>query len=282
MPQPGEVDEYRHALELDGLDWWFNMEIPRIAMHLQPLLEHDGAEAAGGSLRLDFLARVIGNEISEPVMAALFERCLGDGDREAACAVAGAGTAAVWDSGYDFRRFDPWLQRIDGLLAEGARSASQRIDYDSFGRVLADSNPGFQPFGFAGGLYDPDTGLVRFGARDYDPETGRWTAKDPLLFRGGAANLYSYVLNDPVNRIDPDGLLTAADLPGTVTVDGVIDLFDPNTGQNASNPANGPVVPGVPNGELTPIGPTILPPLAPLEPGIDLTDAFNQLYRSPC
>ncbi len=68
-----------------------------------------------------------------------------------------------------------------------------------------DTNPGFQPFGFAGGLYDPDTGLVRFGARDYDPATGRWTAKDPILFGGGDANLYAYVGNDPVNFIDPSG-----------------------------------------------------------------------------
>jgi hypothetical protein len=41
---------------------------------------------------------------------------------------------------------------------------AQSIDYDEFGRVLMDTNPGFQPFGFAGGLYDADTGLVRFGA----------------------------------------------------------------------------------------------------------------------
>ena len=37
---------------------------------------------------------------------------------------------------------------------------AQRLDYDSFGRVLRDTNPGFQPFGFQGGLYDPDTVLV--------------------------------------------------------------------------------------------------------------------------
>ena len=37
---------------------------------------------------------------------------------------------------------------------------------------LRDTNPGFQPFGFAGGMYDAATGLVRFGARDYDAETG--------------------------------------------------------------------------------------------------------------
>ncbi len=82
----------------------------------------------------------------------------------------------------------------------------QRLDYDVWGRVILDTNPGFQPFGFAGGLYDKDTGLVRFGARDYDSETGRWTAKDPILFAGGDANLYGYVQNDPVNWVDTNGL----------------------------------------------------------------------------
>jgi len=48
--------------------------------------------------------------------------------------------------------------------------------------------------------------LVRFGARDYDPDTGRWTAKDPILFAGGDANLFAYVGNDPVNWSDPYGL----------------------------------------------------------------------------
>lgn len=84
----------------------------------------------------------------------------------------------------------------------------QRIDYDEFGKVLSDSNPGFQPFGFAGGLYDRDTKLVRFGARDYDAETGRWTTKDPIGFRGGQSNLYVYAENDPVNLYDPDGLFS--------------------------------------------------------------------------
>jgi len=82
----------------------------------------------------------------------------------------------------------------------------QEMDYDVWGRVIRDTHPGFQPFGFAGGIHDPDTGLVRFGARDYDPETGRWTAKDPILFAGGDLNLYGYVLNNPVNFIDPPGL----------------------------------------------------------------------------
>ena len=75
--------------------------------------------------------------------------------------------------------------------------------YDEFG-VVSGSGLNFIPFGFAGGLYDQDTGLVRFGARDYDPSIGRWLSKDPSLFRGGI-NLYAYSYNDPVNYIDVDG-----------------------------------------------------------------------------
>jgi RHS repeat-associated protein len=83
----------------------------------------------------------------------------------------------------------------------------QRIDYDSFGNIVNDTNPGFQPFGFAGGIYDQHTKLTRFGARDYDAETGRWTSKDPILFAAGGTNLYGYVFNDPINLIDSSGLV---------------------------------------------------------------------------
>jgi RHS repeat-associated protein len=83
----------------------------------------------------------------------------------------------------------------------------EQAEYDEFGNVLVDTAPGFQPFGFAGGLYDADTGLTRFGARDYDAVIGRWTAKDPLMFGGGDTNLYAYVKGDPINWIDPSGLV---------------------------------------------------------------------------
>jgi len=84
-------------------------------------------------------------------------------------------------------------------IADG--SIAQQIDYDSFGNILSDTNPNFQPFTFAGGLNDNDTALIRFGARDYDPTIGRWTSKDPIGLAAGT-NVFIYVNNDPVNFVD--------------------------------------------------------------------------------
>ncbi len=80
-------------------------------------------------------------------------------------------------------------------------SVAQRIDYDEFGVETTNTNPGFQPFGYAGGLTEAQTGLVRFGARDYEAVAGRWTTKDPIGFAGGNG-FYEYANNDPINLTD--------------------------------------------------------------------------------
>jgi RHS repeat-associated protein len=92
------------------------------------------------------------------------------------------------------------------ILNASTGAVVEQIDYDEFGNVTNDTQPGTTPFGFAGGVYDPDTGLARFGARDYDASVGRWTAKDPLGFVGGI-NVYVYVGNSPVSRVDMSGRL---------------------------------------------------------------------------
>jgi len=80
----------------------------------------------------------------------------------------------------------------------------QRLEYDDHGRVLVNTAPGLHPFGFHGGLADQDTELVRFGARDYSPSVGRWTARDPLAMRGGP-NAFLYSRNSPTVWKDGTG-----------------------------------------------------------------------------
>jgi RHS repeat-associated protein len=93
-------------------------------------------------------------------------------------------------------------------ITDGSEAAA--YEYGPFGELLTGPpTPGSLaerfPFRFVGGLWDQDTGLIRFGARDYDPRLGRWTAKDPILWDGGQANLYEYAHSSPIEHVDLTG-----------------------------------------------------------------------------
>ncbi|MCI0537976.1 MAG: hypothetical protein L0Z50_22400 [Verrucomicrobiales bacterium] len=152
----------------------------------------------------------------------------------------------------------------------------QRMDYDEFGVVRLDSNPGFQPFGFAGGLYDPLSELVHFGAREYDPETGRWTVKDPIGLSGGL-NVYAYVDNDPVNFIDPAG---ANRYKGRWIGSDFKSPLAPPSNPNAPPPTSRPPPPAT----TPPPPPATAPPPRPVPlrpPPIGLPGPGEPLFRSP-
>ncbi len=76
--------------------------------------------------------------------------------------------------------------------------------YDSFGIPSDGATAG--GYAYTGREWDPETGLYYYRARYYDPKVGRFISEDPIQFDGGG-NFYSYVSNDPVNLIDPLGLL---------------------------------------------------------------------------
>jgi RHS repeat-associated protein len=113
-----------------------------------------------------------------------------------------------------YRVITDHLGSVRAIVSAAGGSAGWTFDYDAFGNVLSNS-PSYpavtgtpdpmQTFAFAGGMYDPHSKLVRFGARDYEPETGRWVQKDPLGFRAGDLNLSSYAFGDPISHQDPDG-----------------------------------------------------------------------------
>ncbi|MBO4728123.1 MAG: RHS repeat-associated core domain-containing protein, partial [Spirochaetaceae bacterium] len=85
--------------------------------------------------------------------------------------------------------------------------------YDAFGSPYLGNLENDIGFGYCGKVYDVGTGLYDYGFRDYSPVSARFTTIDPI--RDGS-NWFSYVVNDPVNYVDPLGLNPVSDL-----IDGV-------------------------------------------------------------
>ncbi|MCB8994969.1 MAG: RHS repeat-associated core domain-containing protein [Bacteroidales bacterium] len=76
-------------------------------------------------------------------------------------------------------------------------------------------------------------GWYDYGARFYDPQIGRWHTMDPASETYYSWSTYQYVRNNPINRIDPNGM---NDYGYTIDNDGRIEKVD-NTGvdQNGKN-----------------------------------------------
>ena len=88
-----------------------------------------------------------------------------------------------------------------------------KYEYDPYGnRTNDDPNAPEvdQPFRFSTKYFDTETGLSYFGGRYYNASLGRWINRDPIGELGGR-NLYEYAANDPLDRMDPLGMMT---LPG--------------------------------------------------------------------
>jgi RHS repeat-associated protein len=105
------------------------------------------------------------------------------------------------------------------------------ITYDSFGKVVAQSNASVEfRYGYTGREQDGETGLDYYRARYYDAGNGRFLSEDPIGFGAGDGNLTRYVFNSPTNFTDPSGKI----VPVLVLVAlGVIaaEAFAPNNAE---------------------------------------------------
>ena len=119
------------------------------------------------------------------------------------------------ESDYRGRRNNYYHQDILGstvMVTDGRGKVRESYSYDAYGNIYGDfpyinmgyGKPKLSRYLYDGKPYEPAVGLYNYGFRDYKPMLGRWTTVDPI--RAGL-NWYVYVGNDPVNRIDPLGLM---------------------------------------------------------------------------
>ncbi|HWA11397.1 MAG TPA: RHS repeat-associated core domain-containing protein [Opitutaceae bacterium] len=96
-------------------------------------------------------------------------------------------------------------------ITDGSGVVQARYDYDPYGRSTKISGSLETDFGYTGFFRHAQSGLWLTCYRSYDPELGRWLSRDPIGENGGI-NRYSYVGGNPVNFIDPMGLVKWGDL----------------------------------------------------------------------
>ena len=85
----------------------------------------------------------------------------------------------------------------------------QHIEYVPFGEVFVEerNNIWNTPylFNFNAKEFDEETGLNYYGARYYDPRLSLWISTDPMEDKFPSVSSYTYVINNPLNILDPNG-----------------------------------------------------------------------------
>jgi RHS repeat-associated protein len=174
--------------------------------------------------------------------------------------------------------FDPW---------------GRKVTYDSNGRPIGvNMSVAGLRIGFTGHDEDDELGLVNMRGRLYDPKQRRFISPDPFVsdpFNGQSHNRYAYVLNNPLNLIDPSGFQSQS-APGTSVPLPVQQTGGPACGGGCQAPSGSYVVPGgpTPAPQPTPSTPTPVkgtaggrPPPAPVAPPSDSVGSYSGGGYSP-
>jgi RHS repeat-associated protein len=96
--------------------------------------------------------------------------------------------------------------------------------------VLNKTGSTLNDFLYAGEQFDPNVGFYYLRARYYDPTSGRFISRDPFggnPFEPQSLHKYAYAHNDPINRRDPSGMFSLAEMDATMEMSMVLDEIFP-------------------------------------------------------
>ncbi len=187
--EQGDIETYLDSLARDGLTWWFDTDVPRLAAHLMPL-QDPAFKGVTLPPRIQLLATVAQPVIEAGVVRALCEALQASGDHEAASVAAGAGVAAVWDSGLHFSDYEPWYATIAALLAVDGLSAHAQASL----------------FGFKGLVELTWQGAIESASESYARQRmlAERAGSNSLLVFGSAASAYCHFYH---GRLDAGELM---------------------------------------------------------------------------
>ncbi len=160
-----------------------------------------------GSSITEFIYDGLSRRVVEKLNGAVIKRWLWDGTEMVEERDATGGMVA--------KRFFSQGEQINGIkyyftkdhlgsvrdVTDGNGILQARYDYDPYGRRTKVFGSIDADFGFTGHYYHNSSGLYLAIYRAYDANLGRWINRDPISERGDF-NLYMYVANNPISRVD--------------------------------------------------------------------------------
>lgn len=153
------------------------------------------------------------------------------------------------EAGSSGRKYYFCDSQMTPLRASGKDDNGFALSYDSFGCLTGMSGTGRSVLGYTGYYMPQEDGLAYAYQRDYEPKTGRFLSRDPIM--GAittplALNAYNYCMGDPVNRYDPTGAIAVSGTIAAWLAGGIVGAIS-----NIVAKAAGDVVNSVKNGKIT-------------------------------
>ena len=117
------------------------------------------------------------------------------------------GLLLINDSGETYQAGYDGTGNVTSLTKAATGTIAASYEYDPFGITVKTQGEyvANNPYRFSTKYEDSETGLLYYGYRYYQPQTGRWLSRDPLEELGGT-NVYAFLDNDAINQIDLFGL----------------------------------------------------------------------------